>query len=45
VIVLPPFSLLVRRKDPLRRKRTKEGSYWEDYKPYEPTLERMKRLF
>ena len=45
VFVLPPFSLIVRHKDPLRRKRTRTDSYWEDYKPHEPTIERMRRPF
>lgn len=45
ILLLPIFSLVVRFGDPLRRKLRKDGSYWEDYKPYEPTMERMKRLF
>ena len=45
VLMLPIFSLIVRMGDPLRRKRTTHESYWEDYTAYEPTLERMKRLF
>lgn len=43
--LLPVFSLIVRRSDPLRKKITRSGTYWEDYKHYEPTLERMKRQF
>ncbi|MFQ5591061.1 MAG: hypothetical protein ACE5HE_07865 [Phycisphaerae bacterium] len=45
VFLLPVFSVAVRFGDPLRKRRTAEGSYWEDYKHYEPTLERMKRPF
>jgi hypothetical protein len=45
VFILPPFAWIVRRSDPLRRKRTKQGSYWEEYQPHEPTLERMRRPF
>ena len=44
VLVLPPFALIVRMGDPLR-KRLGGDTYWEDYKPHEPTLERMRRLF
>jgi hypothetical protein len=44
-IVLPLFSIVVRAGDPLRRKLTRGDTYWEDHKPYEPTLERMNRLF
>lgn len=43
-IVLPVFSL-IRFSDPLRKKLHKEGTYWEDAKPYEPTIERMMRPF
>jgi len=45
VFLLPPFALIVRLSDPLRRKLTKQGTYWEPYKPHEPTLERMRRPF
>ena len=45
VFLLPMFSLVVRIGDPLRKKLRREGSYWEDYKPHEPTIERMKRPF
>lgn len=45
VVLLPPFVLIVRWTDPLRRKLTKQATYWEDYKPHEPTLERMRRPF
>lgn len=44
IAVLPIFSLVVRLGDPLRRKLGGD-SYWEDYKPHEPTLERMRRPF
>lgn len=44
-VLLPVFSLIVRRGDPLRRKITGSGTYWEEYKHYEPTLERMRRQF
>lgn len=45
LLVLPWFSLIVRWGDPLRKRRKKEGTYWEDFKPHEPTLERMQRPF
>ncbi len=45
VLLLPLFSLIVRFGDPLRRKISAQPSYWEDYKHYEPTLERMRRPF
>lgn len=44
VFFLPLFSVIVRMGDPLRKK-LGASSYWEDYKPYEHTLERMRRLF
>jgi hypothetical protein len=44
VLVLPLFALIVRMGDPLRKK-LGGSTYWEDYKPHEPTLERMRRLF
>ncbi len=43
-VLLAPFSLIVRRQDPLRKK-LGGPSYWEDYKPHEPTIERMRRPF
>lgn len=43
-LLLPVFSLIVRRKDPLRKK-LGGPTYWEDYKPHEPTIERMRRPF
>ena len=45
VLLLPVFSLIVRAGDPLRRKLQRGGSYWEDYKPHEASLDRMKRPF
>ncbi len=45
VLMLPIFSLIVRTGDPLRRKLQRGGSYWEDYKPHEASLDRMKRPF
>lgn len=46
VIMLPVFSLIVRHGDPLRRKlRPEAKTYWETYKPHEPTLERLRRPF
>jgi len=45
VLVLPWFSLIVRWGDPLRKRLKPDGSYWEDYKRHEPTLERMQRPF
>jgi len=44
VFVLPLFSLIVRWGDPLRKK-LGGTTYWEDYRPYEHTLDRMRRLF
>lgn len=46
LFLLPVFSIIVRRSDPLRKRLEPDSdTYWEDYKPYEPTLERMQRLF
>ncbi len=45
VFLLPVFSLVVRLGDPLRKKLNPSGTYWEDYKPHAPTLERMRRPF
>lgn len=46
VVLLPVFSMIVRFQNPLRRKlAASKDSYWDDYKPYEPTLERMERPF
>jgi len=44
VFLLPLFSVIVRRGDPLRKK-LGASSYWEDYRSQEHTLERMRRLF
>ncbi len=45
VLLLPLFSLVVRFGDPLRRRRFAGGTYWDDYKRHEATLERMGRPF
>jgi len=44
VLVLPLFSLVVRWGDPLRKK-LGGTTYWENYKPHEHTLDRMRRTF
>jgi len=44
VFLLPLFSLIVRIGDPLRKK-LGGTTYWENYKAYEHTLDRMRRLF
>jgi len=44
-LFLPVFSLIVRFGDPLRKKLRAHGSYWEDPRKHEPTLERTKRPF
>ncbi len=44
-VLLPVFAIVVRRSDPLRTKNKGKSTYWEDYKAYEPTLERMRRPF
>ncbi len=41
--LLIPFTL-IRLSDPMRRKLGGQ-TYWEDAKPYEPTLDRMRRPF
>lgn len=43
--LVPVFSLIVRRGDPLRKKLHDGASYWEDYRAHEPTLERCQRPF
>ncbi len=43
-VFLIPFTL-IRFKDPLRLKLKREGTYWEKHAPFEPTIERMSRLF
>jgi hypothetical protein len=44
VLVLPLFAFIVRLGDPLRKK-LGGSTYWEDYKTYPHTLDRMRRLF
>lgn len=44
-VFLPIFALIVRFQDPLRKKIHTGPSYWEDYPHYEPTLDRMRRMF
>lgn len=45
-LLLPPFALIVRWKDSLRRRLEPEKkSYWEPCEPSEPTMERMRRMF
>ncbi len=43
--LLPVFSLVVRIGDPLRKRLSAKETYWEDYRPYEATMERMRRPF
>ncbi|MBI4716723.1 MAG: hypothetical protein HY763_02880 [Planctomycetes bacterium] len=45
VVLLPVFALIVRMADPLRMRLHSGGTYWEDYRHYEPTVERMRRPF
>lgn len=45
VTLVPVFSLIVRRGDPLRKRLHDGESYWEDYRAHEPTLERCQRPF
>lgn len=45
LLLLPVFSLIVRLGDPLRKKLNNSGTYWEDYKKHEATLERAGRPF
>ena len=45
IALLPIFSLVVRIGDPLRRRSSSKDTYWEDYKPHEATMERMRRPF
>lgn len=45
VLLLPFFSVVARLGDPLRKRRHAGGTYWEDYKPHEPTLDRTARPF
>lgn len=44
-LLLPVFSVVVRTGDPLRKKLTSGGTYWEKYKRHEASIERMKRPF
>ncbi len=44
-VLLPVFSAIVRLGDPLRKKHHAGGTYWETYKPHEPTIERLRRPF
>ena len=43
IFVLPLFAIVVRWGDPLRKKLS-GATYWEDYKPHEHSLDRMRRL-
>ncbi len=45
VLLLPLFALVVRQGDPLRKKLSADGTYWEDFKPHEPSLDRLRRPF
>lgn len=45
ILILPVFCAIVRLSDPLRKKLTAGGTYWEDYKTHEATLDRMRRPF
>ncbi len=45
LILLPVFSLVVRLGDPLRKKLSASPTYWEDYKPHEATIDRLRRPF
>ena len=45
IALLPIFSLIVRIGDPLRRRSSSKETYWEDYRPHEATIERMRRPF
>ncbi len=44
-VLVPVFAIIVKRGDPLRKKLHAGGTYWEDYKGHEPTIERLKRPF
>jgi len=43
-VLLPVFSL-IRLSDPLRQKMKASGTYWENHKPHEATIERTRRPF
>ena len=45
LVLLPVFALIVRRSDPVRRRLHDGNTYWEDPSPFEPTLDRMRRMF
>lgn len=45
IALLPVFSVIVRIGDPLRRRPSSKETYWEDYRPHEATMERMRRPF
>ncbi len=45
LLLLPVFSLVVRLGDPLRKRLHSGGTYWEDHKSFDATLERMRRPF
>lgn len=44
-VLLPPFSLIIRLGDPLGKKLKAAGTYWEDHKHHEATIDRMERPF
>ena len=44
-VLLPVFALAIRLGDPLGKKLKASGSYWEDHKLHEATIERMERPF
>ena len=44
-VLLPVFSLMIRLGDPLGKKLKASGSYWEDHKEHEATLDRCYRPF
>jgi len=44
-VLVPFFAIIVKSGDPLRRKLHAGGTYWEDYKVHEPTIDRLKRPF
>lgn len=44
IVVLPVFTL-IRLRDPLRKKLDGGGTYWEDHKRHDATLERLMRPF
>jgi hypothetical protein len=44
-VLLPVFSLIVRLGDPLRKRLVAGGTYWEEYKGHDATIDRMRRPF